>query len=489
MVQWERFSQFRRLVRTIAYIFRLRSPKASRCLPLQADDIKSAQLFILKLSQYETFAKEFKLISSDQQLPHSVVSQLSPFIDECGVLRAKGRTRKAPSISYAAKHPIILDSRHRAVKLFLLHIHQQNHHQGLEHQRSILNQEFWIVHLRSTLRAIKNNCVTCRRSSASTLAPEMADLPSERLNDRCFPFSACGIDYFGPLQVRIGRKQHHKRWICLITCLSTRAIHLEVCHTLSSDSCILALQRFISRRGRPQSIISDNGTNFVGCNNELKALLDLWNSECVQSALAMEQIKWKFNPPASPHFGGVWERMVRSCKKAMYNILGARCLTDELLLTIMCLVEQLLNSRPLVPASSDVTDFEALTPNHFLLGRPSICLPLFRHASNDTPSYRRVYKNSEIYTNWIWSRWLTEYMPTLNCRKKWHQTDKDASLSVGDMVWIVDPTTPRGYYPMARILKLNYGDDGVARSASIKTPTSEYTRPLVKLVPVLCSRP
>ena len=488
VVPWENFSTFKRLVRVIARICRLHLPKAARIRPLDADDLKTAQLLVLKVSQQEAFHKEFRLLSSEQQLPHSVVSQLSPFIDMCGILRSKGRTRKAPSLSYSTKHPIILDSRHHAVKLFLMRVHEQNHHQGVEYQRSIVNQEFWVLHLRSALRTIKNNCVTCRRNSAAAMTPEMADLPAERLLDRCFPFSSCGIDYFGPLEVRIGRKQHVKRWVCLITCLSTRAIHLELCHTLSADSCILALQRFIARRGRPTTIISDNGTNFVGCNNQLKALLDEWNSKCVQSYLTTEHIQWKFNPPASPHFGGVWERMVRSSKKAMYTILGSRCLTDELLLTVLCQVEQILNSRPLIPVSSDVEDLEALTPNHFLLGRASVCLPLFHAPTNDSPCYRRFYRNAEIYTNWIWSRWLTEYVPSLNIRKKWHQ-DKDSCVSVGDLVWIVDPTTPRGYYPLARITKLNLGDDGVARSAAVKTKTGEYVRPLVKLVPVLNNCP
>jgi hypothetical protein len=272
----------------------------------------------------------------------SRILNLSPFIDAGGLLRAKGRTRKAPSLTYSSKHPIILDSRHRAVGLFLDSLHKKNHHQGVEFLRSVVNQGFWVLHLRSSLRRLKRACIRCQRKQAVAAIPEMSDLPTERLQDRCYPFARVGVDYFGPLEVRIGRK-HFKRWVCLFTCPSTRAVHLEVCHSLTTDSCLMALQRFTARRGCPSLVISDNGTNFVGAHNELKKLAEQWHSSPIQDHLALAHISWKFSPPGAPHFGGVWERMVQSCKKAMYAILGSRCLTDEMLLTVLAQAEQLVN--------------------------------------------------------------------------------------------------------------------------------------------------
>ncbi len=128
---------------------------------------------------------------------------------------------------------------------------------------------------------------------------------------------------------------------------------------MDADSCVMAIKRFAARRGQPAVIVSDNGTNFVGAARELKECLANWNSEAVTNQLAQLGIRWKFNPPSSPHFGGIWERLVRSCKRALYNILGNRRLTEETLQTVFCLVEQTLNARPLTPTSADVEDLEA----------------------------------------------------------------------------------------------------------------------------------
>ena len=167
--------------------------------------------------------------------------------------------------------------------------------------------------------------------------------------------------------MKIGRRQE-KRWCCLFTCLTIRAVHIEVVPKLDSDSCLNAIARFIARRGKPRTIISDNGTNFVGANKEMRAYIAEWNEQAIEERLLQEEITWKFNPPAAPHFGGVWERLVRSCKKAMYAVLGTRSVTEDVLATTMCLVEQILNGRPLTPVSSDVSDLNALTPNDFLIG-------------------------------------------------------------------------------------------------------------------------
>ena len=169
--------------------------------------------------------------------------------------------------------------------------------------------------------------------------PEMADLPQERLDSKTFPFACTGVDYFGPFEVKLARKTF-KRWCCLFTCMTTRAVHIEVCQSLDSDSCLMAIRRFIARRGKPRTIVSDNGTNFVGACRELRAYLDSWNKRGMEENLSQEGIVWKFNPPGAPHFGGVWERLVRSCKRSMFAILGNRRLTDEVLLTVTSLVDK-----------------------------------------------------------------------------------------------------------------------------------------------------
>ena len=139
----------------------------------------------------------------------------------------------------------------------------------------------------------------------------MADLPRERLNEHVFPFTHTRVDYFGPIELKFLRHTL-KRWSCLFTCLTTRAVHIEVAHSLDTESSLAAVTRFIARRGYPSSIISDNGTNFVGAAKELKAFKDEWDKAKIESDLAQRKIVWKINPPGAPHFGGIWETLVQS---------------------------------------------------------------------------------------------------------------------------------------------------------------------------------
>ena len=157
--------------------------------------------------------------------------------------------------------------------------------------------------------------------------------------------------------------------------MSVRAVHIEVVPKIDTDSCLNAIMRFIARRGKPSTMISDKGTNFVGAEREFAEYVAAWNKERIEEHLIQQGIRWKFNPPAAPHFGGVWERLIRSCKKAMYAVLGNRSVTEDVLSTTMCIVEQTMNARPLTSVSSDANDLEALTPNHFFLAWQQEDLP------------------------------------------------------------------------------------------------------------------
>ena len=174
----------------------------------------------------------------------------------------------------------------------------------------------------------------------------MADLPKERVQQNVYPFRNTGVDYFRPFEVTFYRKTV-KYWCCLFTCLVTRAVHIEVVNGLDTDACMMAITRLMAGRGKPLKIISDNGTNFVGAAREFKECFSERNQDDISESLAKQRVVWQFNPPGAPHFGGIWERLVRSCKKSMIAILGSRRLTLPVLTTTMCLVEQTLNSRPL----------------------------------------------------------------------------------------------------------------------------------------------
>ena len=206
----------------------------------------------------------------------------------------------------------------------------------------------------------------------------------------------------------------------------------------------------------------------------------MWKVVNIAAELAHKGIKWKFNPPSAPHQGGIWERLIRSFKRVLYSILGTRRLTDEVLHTTFCLVENALNSRPLTPVSADLR-LERYNANQFLLGENSTGIPSV--VGENEFDHRKRYARAQSYANAIWSRWITDYVPTVNRTSKW-QTPAEQHLKTGDLVWIVEETNPRGYYPNALIVELRYGSDSVARSAVLRKSAGSLIRPLVKLVPV-----
>ena len=275
------------------------------------------------------------------------------------------------------------------------------------------------------------------------------------------------VDYFGPFYVTV-RRTTEKRWGFLFTCLTTRAVHVEIVPSMDASSSVMGVERFVSRRGTPAIIWSDNGTNFVGAEKELREIIEKWNTTNIAVELAHKGIKWRFNPP--------------SLKRVLYIILGTRRLTDEVLSTTFCLVEHALNSRPLTPVSASPSDLGALTPNHFLLGNQARSLPSI--IGVDEFDHRKRYARAQSYANAFWSRWIKEYVPALNRRSRW-QTPAEHNLKTDDLVWVVEETHPRGYYPTAQIAELRYGSDSVARSDVLRTSSGSLVRPLVKLVPTL----
>ena len=422
----------------------------------------------MKRCQKESFHDAYEKISKGQPLSASdQLNKLSPFLDENGLLRLHGRLQHSRS-SYEVKHPILLSAKHYVVIKLIEDAHRTNFHEGTEYVRSVLRQEYWIIGLRNALRNIKAKCVKCRKQRAGVSQPFMADLQRERLQERVFPFTNTGVDYFGPFEVKFMRK--------------TRAVHIEVVQSLEAETCLTAITRFIARRGKPATILSDNGTNFVGAAKEMRDCINAWNQSDIETSLAQKDIKWKFNPPGAPHFGGIWERLVRSCKKAMIAVLDGRSLTDDVLITTMCLVEQTLNARPLTSVSDDPDDLEALTPNHFLLGTANLATPFLPVAQCYT-DLRRVFRVSHAYSDMIWTRWTKEYLPEWTVRNKWNKDDVRPRKK-NDLVWVVDENVKRSNYKMARVLEVQEGSDGRVRSATVVTKDGKLGRPVVKLAPL-----
>jgi len=268
--------------------------------------------------------------------------------------------------------------------------------------------------------------------------------------------------------------------------MTIKAVHLEVVSDFSTEAFLAALRRFIARRGLPENIYSDNGTNFIGANNQLKELYVLFNSnehkELVLRHASERRIAWHFIPPAAPHFGGLWESTVKLFKHHFKRVVGDFLFTFEELTTFTVEIESILNSRPITSLSSDPNDVLALIPAHYLIGKPLTSLPeneLSSVPANRLSAWQHITKVRQDF----WTRWSLEYLNELQRRAKW--TENGPKIEAGTVVLIKDKNTPCTQWALGRIERLHPGADGVARTATIKTANGE----LKKTTKCLCPLP
>ncbi|XP_075263975.1 uncharacterized protein LOC142355812 [Convolutriloba macropyga] len=462
----------------IRFIKNLRSKQRGK---LELDDINQARIYLLRKSQEKSFKDAIKDMKQHRPLlKKDRLLCLSPFF-ESGLLRVGGRTKRS-LLPFDAKHPIILDSKEHSIQLYIQKCHEICMHIGVEYTRNYIQQRCHILGIRLYLRSLAFKCFDCRRFRAQGLQPPMADLPDIRFQETQSPvvFTNVGVAYLGPFAV-VHRVTEVKTYICLITCLVTRAIHLEVAEDLSTDKCLTAIRRFIARRGQPRLFLSDNGSNFLGARKQIRRRPLMLDHDYIKDQLLNQSVEWKLNPPSAPHFGGVWERLVQCVKRALLLNLGSAKLTPDVFATIVSEAECLVNSRPLTHVRSNHEDDNPLTPNHFLLGRPFCNVP--GAVFNETLTLKSsAWTQVKQRLQQIWNRLLTEYVPSLNKRQKW--TSREAALEVDDVVWLLEEFTPRGIWPLGRVTRTFTGPDNIARSCEVTTALGKLNRPAVKLMHV-----
>ena len=478
-------SSWFRLKRKIAWLMKIKNRllKREESNKVSKNDLEKAELVLLSYLQKQSFPKELKMLSQSSPVPkQSPLSKLNPFLDEQGVIRVGGRLGNTETNNFQQSHPIILPKQHHISRLIIQHIHEKMGHLGRETTLASLREHFWIIQANSATRSLLKKCVICRKQEGKTCEQIMADLPKDRLQGDHAPFSNVGVDFFGPFHVVRGRGSE-KRYGVIFTCLESRAVHLEVAHSLDTSSFLNVLRRFISRRGQPQLIRSDNGTNLVGGNAELKKSIGEWNQNEIRNSLQQKNIEWIFHPPTASNFGGVWEREIRTARKVLNALLLEQRikLSDDNLSTLMCEVEAIMNQRPLTTVSDDPLDPQPLTPNHLLLTQSltKTTFPPGLFSPNDTYTRRR-WRQVQYITDVFWKRWRKEYISQLQLRQKWIRPSRN--FIVGDIVLISQANAPRNQWPMGRITSVKMDRDGKVRVVRVKTTDSEIERPINKLV-------
>lgn len=483
-----RFSNIEKLIRVLAYVLRWKNKTINKIKvngSLSIREINLTKVVLIKLAQSQMFPQEIHSFKTHGSInSNSKILSLNPFLDSNQLLRVGGRLCNA-QIAYDAKHPIILCHKHIVTKLIMEFEHKIQMHVGPQALLYVVRQRYWPTSGRNLARKIVHNCITCFKIKPRSQAPLMGDLPPARVQQSAV-FQNVGIDYAGPFLLKTHKLRGHKlikAYVALFICMSTKALHLEVVTELTSDAFLATFRRFIARRGKPSKVFSDNGTNFVGANHDLKKLYRLLQCDQIQKdvlqACSKDSIEWNFIPAASPNFGGLWESGVKLVKYHLRRVLGNIHATFEDFYTILVQIEAVVNSRPLSPLSSDPSDIQPLTPGHFLICRPLVALPDENYV--EQPINRlKIYQRMQQCMQQFWARWNKEYINNLQTRQKWKK-NHDSLLKLGSLCLIKEDNLPPMRWKLGRVVHVHRGQDNIIRVVSLKTSSGTIKRAVNKV--------
>ncbi|XP_051172241.1 uncharacterized protein LOC127288678 [Leptopilina boulardi] len=488
-----KYSSMRILIRVTAYCLRFyrnareKGKRRRRSTgPLSVDELKSAEIKLIIMIQREEFPNEIRDLSRGKVIhQRSKIARLSPVMED-GILRVGGRIQQS-ELENDQIHPILIPKSHPVTTLLIRNAHWNLKHAGVNATLYNLRQKFWIVDGRSAVGKVVTSCVTCCKVKPKEIAYVMGNLPKVRVS-AARPFENVGIDYCGYFFVK--EKRHRNRaklkvYAAVFVCLATKAVHIELVENLTTEAFIGSLRRFFARRGKSRALYSDNGTNFVGANNELRDLYNFLESEKVnekiQRELSDQLIEWNFIPPRTPHFGGIWEAAVKVLKHHLRRVVGDALLTYEQLNTLMVEIEALMNSRPLTPMSSDPNDLSVLTPGHFLIGQSLLTIPT-TDLSQIPVNRLSVWQHIQKIKGDLWKRWSKEYLTELNVKNKWFMGQDN--IKVGTLVTIRDDNLPPMRWCMGRIIEVISGDDSVVRVVKLKTANGIVERGVKRIAPL-----
>ena len=403
------FSDLHRLLMVTAFMLRFirrcRGSNESSFYHTQSlvEEIKSAERHWIKGIQHESFQAEIRYLKLDRAPKPLRVDQFGLFFDENQIVRCQGRLNNS-SLQLGVKNTILLPYDHYYTELLISDVHKRLHHGGINDTLTTIRKEYWILKGRQAVIQVIRHCVTCKKMDGLAYpAVNPPDLPSTRVSHDP-PFSNTGIDFAGPLYVNQATESI-KAYVCLFTCASTCAVHLELVPNLNADSFLLAFRRFASRCGLPSTLLSDNAKTFKSACKEIHNII---GSREVSAHLTQHQVTWNFIVERAPWWGGFWERMVHLVKRCLRKAIGKSTLNYEQLNTVLVEVETIVNSRPLTYVYDDVEGVSySISPSHLLYGRRIISLPnseVFKvtstHASLVKKSKQQRHALSQFLSLW-----------------------------------------------------------------------------------------
>ena len=529
-------SSWQRVLKAVAFCLRLKTKLLSRELKSSSDrqtsatndkpllkaavtvaELQTAEKEVLKIVQREQFHEEIQVLeilklvgeAPDRKTARqrnvaikrsSCLYRLDPFLDEDGLIRVGGRIKRA-NLPFGTKHPVVLPRKSHITALLIRFCHVKVNHMGRGITHNELRQRgYWVVGGSSAVSNCISRCVTCRKLRGCLQFQKMADLPLDRVEPSP-PFSNCTVDFFGPFLIKEKRSKV-KLYGVIFTCMASRSVHLEIANSLDTSSFINALCRFLNRRGPIRQLRCDQGTNFVGARNELKAALKELDQERLREYLVENGCDWipfETNTPHSSHMGGVWERLIRTIRSALETLLlnAGTQLNDEAFRTFLTEAECIVNSRPLTTNYLNDPDApEPLTPSHLLTLKPKVVIPPPGKFQRADLYSRMWWRRVQYLANEFWLRWRQEFLQSLQTRVKWNHSRRN--LSVGDIVISKEDERVRNQWPLARVVEVYPSADGCVRKVNImkvngeldkqgrrQKPPTFLNRPIHKLVLLL----
>ena len=465
--KWSSLAKVTRIMSwVLRFVTRCRKKPMEHCDgdKLTSAEVSQADKQLTLMTQSEHFEEEIACLKAGKHVAKSSnLYKLSPFIGEDGLLRARCRLNYS-DLTFDEKFPILLPKCHFSL-LIVREKHAQLKHAGVSQMITAVRNHYWVIGLRSLARKVKGECLSCKRVDARACQEPMAPLMEARLK-KAPAFNTTGLDYAGPVYCKDFPGE--KFYILLFTCAVTRAVHLELVNSLSLTHFLLAFRRFVSRRGLPKTVFSDNAKTFKSASTEL---LKLYGSNSPY---------WRFSVPRAPWWGGWRERMVRNMKVSLKKTIGLKSLERTELETLLTEVEACLNSRPLTFVGDDIDNGHPLTPSHFLLGRGSHLDKVSCEPSLDVSPelIKEKSKALEGRCDMFWKQWQDEYLKHLPLPKR---RDKFGKLEVGSVVLIREDNCPRLQWPMGVVERLIPGKDGVARTVEVRTKRGNFFRPIQRL--------
>lgn len=456
-IKIERFSSFAKLIRVTARVismYRRINGKPSlynACKYPQLEEMKKGEVMQIKGAQ------------RDIDIGDKNLRRLAPHKDSNGIIIVKGRIENWMEESYNRTELILLPYKHQLSRLYATYIHQLSH-SGVSSTVCKIRERFWIIGAHKLVKSIKFNCLTCKRLDKDLSKQQMGQLPIERLKPSP-PWYHCGVDLFGPFQIRdsVKKRTTGKAYGVIFTCLTSRAVYVDVAADYSTERFLMVLRRFASLRGFPRTLLSDNGTQLVKANQELQKMTKSWDWNKLQEFGVTHEFEWRFTPADAPWRNGVTESLIKSVKRSLEIAVKNNVMTFSELQTVMFEAANIVNERPIGRHPTSTDDGYYLCPNNLILGRCTTRTP--SGPFDETSNPRKRLEFVQRICNAFWKHWTRDYFPSLTIRPKWHTAHRN--VMIDDIVIIQDSNQVRGNWKIGRIIKVYPDGKGRVRKADV----------------------